>query len=64
MSDIQAAEELRKEMPVPIIFLTGNIELVEHASILKQAPFTRALAKPVSRPVFRAHVEEALRIRA
>jgi len=46
MSGIEAAEELRKEMPVPIIFLTGNIELVEHASILDQAPFTRALASP------------------
>ena len=64
MTGLEAAEQLRQEMEVPIIFLTGNIELVENASILHHAVYTRALSKPVPRPVFKAQVEEALRSRS
>lgn len=60
MTGIEAAELLRKEMLVSIIFVTGNIELVERSQIRSEQPYTNALSKPILRPLFRATVEEAL----
>lgn len=60
MSGVEAASALRDEMNVPIIFLTGNVELVTGIDELEADAYTCVLAKPVTRPEFRRHVEAAL----
>jgi len=55
---IDATHEIQKEIPIPVLYITGNTDLM-HSRRIKQTKYIEVLPKPVSKVDIKAALEKS-----
>lgn len=55
---IDATHEIQKQLPIPVLYITGNTDLM-HSKRIKQTHYIEVLPKPVSKAELKAALDKS-----